>query len=349
MIRKGFLRKSFRSLYYSRDKKIPLPVILMVEPTNVCNLKCSMCYVQQQPGQKHYLSLPSFEHIINQFPRIRELIFCGIGEPLLNKDIFEMIGAAKKKGIAFINLVTNGKLLNEETIKKILASGINRMQISVHSFNPDKFSKIRNEEAGNLQELKENIKRLIALKEETHSHLKVCCNAVVNKFNCDDLLNFVQEAKNLGIDRVEFIQMTTASGNLKDINAPLHNMPFVVKEIRKAGLRLNIEVGFLSGNDYGRCYQLWDFIMVHSSGDISPCNGIFPTENIGLGNILNTSLEQIWNSEKYRNLRQSLIKEELEYCRYCESGYCLEGKNLRWFKNYYLRPLKRLIKTVHAR
>lgn len=338
------LEKKINSLYYPLAGRAPLPKIIMIESTNACNLKCAMCYVQQHIKKNHYLSLSDFQMIIGKFPKIRELIFCGIGEPLLNKDIFGMINAARREGVGFINLITNGKLLNEENIHKIIVSGINRIQISVHSFDVRVFSEIRNEDAFNLEELKLNISRLVSLKKKTKSTLKVCCNAVISRFNFNNLVEFVAEAKKLGVDRVEFIQMTTASGNLKDINAPLNSISKIATEARRIARKLKIELGFLSGNDYGRCYQLWDFIMIHSDGTISPCNGIFPTENIGVGNILVEPIEEIWNSPKCRELRRLVKIGELKYCRYCESGYCLGGRDLRWFKNYYIRPLRRLVK-----
>jgi len=336
--------KNINSLYYPNDRPKALPKVIMIEPTNACNLKCAMCYVQQNIKANHYLGLSAFKAIIEQFPEIRELIFCGIGEPLLNKDIFAMIEVAKKRGIGFINLVTNGKLLDKEMAFKIISSGINRIQISVQSFNPKAFSEIRNEEESNLERLKLDIKELIKQKKELNSGIKICCNAVITKFNYDDISAFIKEAKELGADRVEFIQMTTASGNLMDLNAPLASMADICKKARSLAQMLNIEIGFLNGNEYGRCYQLWDFMMIHADGEISPCNGIFPTENIGVGNIFNDPIEKIWNSKRYQGLRRGVKNGELKYCRYCESGYCMEGKDLRWFKNYYLRPLKRLIR-----
>lgn len=340
------LKEKINLLYYPPVDVKPLPRILMIEPTNACNLKCAMCYVQRQTIKNHYLSLSDFQNIINQFPEIRELIFCGIGEPLLNRDIFDMINVAKKKGVEFINLITNGKLLNEQVIQKIIISGINRIQVSIHSFDARIFSRIRNEDARNLEELKLNIKRLISLKRKAASPLKICCNAVITKFNYENLLEFIKEAKDLGFDRVEFIQMTTANGNLKEINVPLNYMRRITQEARRLAHRLKIELGFLSGNDYGRCYQVWDFIMIHSDGNISPCNGIFPTENIGVGNILKEPIEKIWNAPRYRELRRLVRTGKLEYCNFCEAGYCLEGRNLGWFKNYYIRPLRRVFRPL---
>lgn len=345
MANKNSLFRNINRLYYAREDNVPIPQVVMIEPTNICNLKCSMCYVQQHIKTQNSLTLEDFRMIIDQFPRIRELIFCGIGEPLLNKDLFQMISYAKNSGINFINLVTNGKLLSEEACEKIVHSNINRIQISVHSFNLEIFSKIRNEEGINLERLKEGIRRLISIKRKLNSQLQICCNAVVNKFNYGDLIDFIRNAKELGADRAEFIQMTTANDSLRDVNAPLESMANLAKEVRKYARNLNIEVSFLSGNYYGRCYQLWDFIMIHADGTISPCNGIFPTENIGVGNIFDNKIEAVWNSEKYRALRRSVIEGELKNCRFCESGYCLEGKDLRWFRNYYFRPLKRMARN----
>ncbi|GEM_PF-416994 len=341
---KNLLTNKINRLYYAREDNVPLPQVVMIEPTNICNLKCSMCYVQQHIKTQNSLSLEDFRMIINQFPRINELILCGIGEPFLNKNLFQMIDYAKNKGISFINLVTNGKLLSEDVSENIVRSKISRIQISVHSFNLEIFKKIRNEDGANLEVLKDNIRRLIAIKRKSNSQLEICCNAVVNKFNYSELTDFIRNSKELGADRVEFIQMTTANDSLKDVNAPLEFMANLAKDVRNYARDLKIEVSFLSGNYYGRCYQLWDFIMIHADGRISPCNGIFPTENIGVGNVFVDKVEEVWNSEKYIALRRSVIEGELKNCKFCESGYCLEGKDLRWFRNYYFRPLKRKIR-----
>lgn len=340
------LEERINYFYYTRKDNIPLPGVIMIEPNNVCNLQCSICCTQKYIKDRCFLSPSDFRSIIDQFPKIRELIFCGTGEPLLNKDIFDMINIAKRRGIPFISLVTNGKLLHEDILGKIINSGIDRIQISVHSFNPEIFAKMRNEAPSNLKTLEENINKIVVIKKNLGAKIKICCNAVITKFNFNGLLEFVKEARDLGADRIDFIQLSTYGNLIEDINAPLSCMPRLAKEARKLARKLNIEIGFLNGNEYGRCYQLWDFIMVHADGNISPCNGIFPADNIEVGNIFREPIKKIWGSDKYHRLRQLVRKGELENCKYCESGYCMEGKDLRWFKNYYLRPLKRSFKNL---
>ncbi len=334
--------------HYYPDKKIhPLPKLVMIEPSSVCNLKCLMCATQQKTRDSRFLSFLDFEKIIKQFPVIKELVFCGIGEPLLNPELFEMVKLAKKRNIRFMNLITNGKLLTKENANKIIDSGVDRVQISVHSFSQDVFSKLRNDLPENLENLKNNIKHLVSLKKGRNNP-QIICTAVITKVNLDFLLDFIREAKKLGLDGVEFFQLTTYNDSLKYLNVSSESTVSFIREAKKLAKKINLEIGFLNGNDYGRCYQLWNFIMIHADGMISPCNGIFPFENTGLGNILSEPLERIWNSENYNSLRESLKNNQLKNCRYCEVGYSLEGKNFKWFKNYYLRPIARNISRANV-
>ncbi len=336
------LFKKINRLYYPDGEKHALPRLVMIEPSSVCNLKCVMCATQQKARDHRFLSLLEFEKIIKQFPVVKELVFCGIGEPLLNPELFEMIKLAKKRNILFVNLITNGKLLNREAANKIINSGVNRVQISVHSFSPEVFSKLRNDLPENLETLKKNIKYLVSLKGEKKNP-QIICTAVITKINLAHLLNFIREVRELGVDGAEFFQLTTYSDSLKHLAVPSGSVASFIKDAKKLAKKINLKIGFLSANEYGRCYQLWNFIMIHADGLISPCNGIFPFENAGLGNILSVPIEEIWNSQNYNLLRENLKNYQLKNCRYCEVGYSLEGKNFKWFKNYYLRPIARII------
>ncbi len=337
------LLDKLNSIYY--NSPLPdLPRIIMIEPTNACNLRCIMCdYQNTKDGTSFFLSLDNFKKIFDQFSDIREFIFCGIGEPLLNKDIFEMIRIVKERKVPFINLITNGTLLNEEYSQRLLESGITRIQISIHSANSKTFAYVRQDKEEAFEQVKENIKVLIKFKKN-FPNIKICINTVINHSNFKEMPDIIELGSELGVDLVEFFQMTTIFDKLKDINAPLSQVPSLVKQARKFAKRLKVNLSFLDGNEYGRCYQLWDFIMIHSDGNVSPCNGIMPQEKIDVGNILKTPLKDIWYSDKYQELRRLVKNNKLKNCQFCESGYRIEGLNLRWIKNYYIRPLKRILK-----
>ena len=97
---------------------------ISIETASKCNLKCRMC---SHPGNKrklHFLGMDEFKKIINKFlkTKIRRLLF-NMGEPLMNKNLFEMVKYSKEKGF-FVYISTNGQMLNEEIIKKILSTGV---------------------------------------------------------------------------------------------------------------------------------------------------------------------------------------------------------------------------------
>jgi MoaA/NifB/PqqE/SkfB family radical SAM enzyme len=86
--------------------KIPLstPFVIQVEPTTSCNLKCVFCPINDKTIsiKKETMKLKTFMKMVDQcreFPQaIKFLRFIGIGEPLLNKDLPEMISYAKQSG-----------------------------------------------------------------------------------------------------------------------------------------------------------------------------------------------------------------------------------------------------------
>jgi radical SAM protein with 4Fe4S-binding SPASM domain len=333
-------------LYY-RNLNPKLPHTIMIEPTNACNLKCFMCdYQKQYEGKRSYLSLKDFESIIAQFHEIKGLVFCGIGEPLLNKNIIEMISIAVKGKIPFINLITNGILLGEECFRTLMKSGLTRIQISFHSTDLEIASRISGMPSEIHSRVRDNIVNALKIRNTSDSKLQVVLNSVINIENCNDLFNLIEFCEDNRIDEINFIQLTTIFGKYDSFNIGKDKARSLIRKIKARLKKSRLKGGFLSGNGAGRCYQLWNFIMIHADGTISPCNGIMPHEKIELGNLIHEDISQLWHSDKYIMLRKSVIEKRLQNCEHCEVGYLLEGKNFEWFNNYYLKPL---IRNLYAR
>ncbi|MEI7905183.1 MAG: radical SAM protein, partial [Candidatus Firestonebacteria bacterium] len=85
----------------------PYPRIVAIEPTSLCNLKCTMCPVHSSGGKENkraagMMKFGLYKRIINQLPEKEKvnLVLHGYGEPLLHPEIAEMVAYAKKAGIA---------------------------------------------------------------------------------------------------------------------------------------------------------------------------------------------------------------------------------------------------------
>lgn len=78
------------------------PFMILVEVTNDCTLDCIMCPHSQLREKTGYMSFDLFKRVIDECSRHHspgDLVFSGIGEPLLHPQILEMAKFANSKGI----------------------------------------------------------------------------------------------------------------------------------------------------------------------------------------------------------------------------------------------------------
>lgn len=119
---------------------------LRVSVTDRCNLRCMYCMPEEGVGKKTHLDMLTLEEIYQVIEASEDLEFDKIritgGEPLVRKNIEWLIKkTAELEGIKDISLTTNGMLLAEYA-EKLKAVGLNRVNISLDTLDPDKFKKI---------------------------------------------------------------------------------------------------------------------------------------------------------------------------------------------------------------
>ena len=102
-----------------------------VEITNICNRSCSFC-----PGTKRELrriTASEFSHVLDELEGVTEYIYLHVmGEPLTHPHLCELIKLAAARGFK-CSITTNGTLL-PRVAEDLIASGVYKVNISVHSF-----------------------------------------------------------------------------------------------------------------------------------------------------------------------------------------------------------------------
>ena len=123
------------------------PLVLNVEPTNACNLKCYICPRNKSGREVGYMDFELYTRIIDQcleHKQLRMLNFHKDGEPLLHPKLFEMIKYAKDSNAAkILHLNTNAVCLEGDNIERFLISGIDDVTISLDAYYPETFEKIK--------------------------------------------------------------------------------------------------------------------------------------------------------------------------------------------------------------
>ncbi len=147
------------------------------EVTNACNLSCTICPVNrgmQRPKKR--LDVATFERFLQNNPGLEFVLLFQWGEPLLVRELPEMIAAATRRGVRTM-ITTNGTLLDEAWCRRLLDAGLTRLTLSVDG-DGQTHERIRGVA---LAPLRENLLRLRRMRNERDSELGIDVSMVVNE------------------------------------------------------------------------------------------------------------------------------------------------------------------------
>ena len=169
------------------------------ETTLTCNLKCKHCGSNAEC--KKYEGELTTEEIKNAFKQIAEdmdvkkvLINVTGGEPMLRKDLFEVMEYATNELGYHWGMTSNGMLLNDENIEKLKKANMSTISVSIDGLEQthDDFRGV----PGAYKTTIENIKKMVDSKYFDH----VQVTTVFHKKNIDQLEELYETMKNLGIN-----------------------------------------------------------------------------------------------------------------------------------------------------
>lgn len=140
--------KEYREKWEKYPKEFEVgkvPLHLDLEVTTLCNLKCIMCEHSFNPPEPMNLDVELGKKIISEFAEKGgcSIKFCYLGEPLLYQPLCELIAYAKELGVIDTMLATNGNLLTEQKVKDLVESGLDMVIVSIDSYRPHIYEKIR--------------------------------------------------------------------------------------------------------------------------------------------------------------------------------------------------------------
>ncbi len=318
-----FILKEKRMLTYSeilrglniKKQKMPLPSFVQIEPTTRCNLNCVMCTRSKMNRNRlnHDLSFEQFKKILQEIPSVRTIKLQGMGEPLLNENLFAMTEYGRKKGIRFVTTI-NGTLINANNIDLILKN-FQEITISLDVANSKDYLNIRRADC--FEVVKKNIRLLIQRREELKSKNKIAINSVISHLNYKEIPKIIELAKECGIDAIGFVEVENWKTPLEQDYQSELNFIQQARKLSKEIERLILEAKkqnsleinyFVVNKRKENCLWPFYYCFITVDGFITPCCIRMDPDVINFGNIFQESFEKIWNGEKYQNFRKTIIK-----------------------------------------
>ena len=330
-----------------------LPMGAVYEATMRCNLHCEFCYVGDLLNiEGEWRQELTIESLRTAFPDQAgfQVSLTG-GEIFMRKDIMSVLDLFRDKGYACGYLTTNGTIITEERAEALadLASRGFLKHISVSIDGPGEMHDAARGLKGTFERTCAGLRRLQAAAKRKHAPLRVSINTTVAHETLEALDQMVEVAEELGVDAIGLNHLMYSTPEEVAETVRLLDVPdasliatFVTADPGLDVARVKTKVAALEAkcrernvlfdfrpkvhpqlmdNYYtpgakleGRCLYPFLHARVSFSGKVYFC----PFIRVEVGDLTTSSLEEIWNGERYVSMRKKLVDNGIfPVCRRC--------------------------------
>ena len=314
----------------------PLPLSLNVEVTTKCNLACGFCsHKDLDVNQMYDLDFSKFKSVLKDcfdyepslgIPAVN---LNGLGEPLLNPRFFDYVDICSDLGVIDIFFHTNGTVLTDQTIDNLANSRLDRIVVSVDSPVKETYESMRVLRSSYLrkqsnpslslkgysfEQLMLNMDKLLSA---CHSNGKLTPLIRTTTVLTDETYKELELFKDTWIakeaDLVTFQDLTNDSKISSGWTSTATTIDDTLME--------NILPELVENKVPFTCPYIFQSAIYSVNGDMRACTNPNAREKMVMGSVHHNTLPEIWNGEKYKDLRQ-LHREGRWYdhpvCKSCQ-------------------------------
>ena len=290
------------------------PSQIIVDATEVCNLACVHCPHPEFKKSEHYrarylpteLNAKMVDEVRNHGKGKTQYIrYTSNGEPLVHPNIHDMLEYSVQHSGVLVTLTTNGTILREERIEKLLSSGLHIIDISIDAFTDETYAKIRVN--GCLEVTRRNVLKLIELRARHQAKAKIVVSFVEQPQNTGEVGSFEAFWKAAGADYVIIRRLHSAAGGVAGIAQAMRQTQST--ETRRP------------------CLYPWERILLNPRGELAFCPQDWSHGSV-VADFTVTTIRETWKGEYYRRLREAHLDNN--YCKHKFCGQCPDWRTTRW-------------------
>ncbi|MEM9833115.1 MAG: radical SAM protein [Bacteroidota bacterium] len=307
------------SYYQSRWSQRPsiagLPISLSVEPTTACNLRCPECPSGLRSFTRPTGKLPMdlYRETIDELhPTLLYLLLYFQGEPYLHPQFLELVEYAAQRNI-YTATSTNAHFLRNEAARRTVASGLDRLIISIDGTTQETYQSYRI--GGKLEKVLEGADNIIRWKKELRSRTpQVIFQFLVVRPNEHQIEEVRQLAKKIGVDEVRF-----KTAQIYDYE---QGSPLIPTQKKYSRYRQQADGSYAIKNKLlDHCWKMWHSCVMTWDGRIVPCCFDKDAHHV-LGSTQEKSFREIWYGDAYKRFRSQLLKsrQQVDICQNCTEG-----------------------------
>jgi radical SAM protein with 4Fe4S-binding SPASM domain len=311
----------------------PLPRHVQLEVTSACNLACAMCLVSYRPAVNRAegaMSMELFTRLVDGNPALTRLTPQGLGKPLLQPRLFDMVAYAKARVIE-VGFNSNAQLLTRARADRLVALGLDWLHVSLDGATAGTYEGIRGR--ADFSRVGRNLRGLQEAKRQagaTRPGVQVVFVAM--RRNLPELPDLVRLVSSWGVDEVHVQGLshdfadTDPAGAYAGIRQFAHEEsleradPDQVAELfarareeaQRCGVRLRLPGrGGAARREPGQpgCTWPWDAAYVTSWGTVQPCCMVMGDDRVAMGSLADADLADVWSGQAYADFRSALTSD----------------------------------------
>jgi radical SAM protein with 4Fe4S-binding SPASM domain len=310
------------------DGEIVSPITVEIDPTNVCNHRCRWC-VSLEAHTGELLELGRFRTLIGELREadVRSVVLKGGGEPTTHPHFTEMLEALREAKLE-VGLITNGSMPRAGSVEKVLEC-CQWARISLDASTPETHERIHG--TRDFEKIMANVQRLTSGRGRT----MVGLNFVAEPRNYHEMADFARMGREIGAAYVTIRCVFDRANPLpEDVRAEMCRMALLARQEQADGFRVflgNFTEKYLNADaaqpfPYARCLGPNLVGVIGGDGNVYACCFLRGNGQFGFGNINDQSFDAIWQSDRRRQVMESVYRGECG--RVCAGGMTANRYNV---------------------
>ena len=275
------------------------PKSIQIQTVTGCNASCMTCPTGLSSERTKHNQLPMelWEKIVQECSHwevpLRAMVLSLFNEPLIDKRLFDMIDMAKERlpNTSF-SIVTNGSLLTEQTVERIIQSRLDEIRVSVNAHYKESYEQLKN--SLDFDRVVEGTKRILEKSKKAGKPIVIVSMLEV-QFNTEEVEQFIDFWSQLGA-QVHISPAWNRAGNIP------------------SGNKFQLEPAGRTGK---LCSKPFVTFCITYDGTAVFCCADYEAEII-LGNVQEQKLLDVWMGPTHQAAILKMLKSQNPLCNRCD-------------------------------